>query len=107
MIHDGAALVGAADLDGGAVGADLLANAAQLVDVEAHREDRIVPSDRGDLDQPVLGLDPAGRQQLGHAAELTADERLEAGADLRPDVPSPDGDAEHFPDYFRDLVSGQ
>ena len=53
-------LVDAADLDGGAIGADLLATATQLVDVEAHREDGVGSSARGDLDQPVLGLRPAG-----------------------------------------------
>src|SRR4029077_16399364 len=92
----GTRLVGAADLDRGAVGADLLADASRRFAVDPHGEDGVCPLGRAHLDQPVLGFGPAGRQQLSHAAQLSADQRLEAGTDLRPDVPGPDGDAEHL-----------
>jgi lipoyl(octanoyl) transferase len=72
-------LVGAADLDGGAVGADLLADVLQFVHVEPHRQDRVRTFLRGGLDQPVLRLGTASRQQLGHPPQLAARQRLERG----------------------------
>src|SRR5580704_14530452 len=61
-----------ADLDRGAVGADLGPVAAHLGSVEAHREHGVAATDPGLLDHPVNDLRAAVREVLGHALQLAA-----------------------------------
>src|SRR3954451_21274054 len=79
-----------ADAHGGAVGADLGPRAAELARVEAEGDDRVGALGLGLLDEPLLRVLATLDQHLRHAAQLAADQRLEPGADLRPDVPGAD-----------------
>src|SRR6185295_19113630 len=88
-----------ADLDRGAVGADLLPAAADLGSVEAHRQDGISVTHHGLVHQPLLGLHPAVYQHLCLAAQLAAHERLEPRADLRAEVPGAHGQSEDLADH--------
>src|SRR5437763_1132644 len=106
VIAPGGLCAGAADLDGRSVGADLLPD-LELARVEPHGQDRVAALGLGRLQEPVLRLHPAVGQHLGHAAQLPAHQRLEAGAELRSHVPGPHGDAKDLPEHLGDLVSRQ
>src|SRR3954468_15734701 len=96
---------GLPDDDRGAVGTDLRAHAAELAGVEAHSDDRVAALGLGLLHQPVDRLLPALREHRRHTAQLAADQRLQAGTQLRPDVAGADGQSEGLTEDLRDLVA--
>src|SRR5579863_4351681 len=91
--------------DSCAIGADLGPVAAHLGSVEAKGYDRVCPLRLSLLDHPLYDLLPAGDEVLGHPLQLATDQRLQPGPDLGADIPGPDGEPEHFPEYLCDLVT--
>src|SRR3984893_1912924 len=94
-------------LNRSAVRAYLSTDVTEFGGVEAHADDRIAAPDMGLGDQPVHRLVATLGQVLRHALQLTAEHRLEAGADLGERVTRSDGEAEHLPAHSLDFPTGK
>src|ERR1700736_6743445 len=94
-------------LNRSAIRAYLSPNVTEFGGVEAHADDRIAAPDMGLGDQPVHRLVATLGQVLRHALQLTAEHRLEAGADLGERVTRSDGEAEHLPAHSLDFPTGK
>ena len=99
--------LGALDADRGPVRRDLGHVAPELVAVEAHGDHRVGARLARRVAQPLDRLEPAVGEHLRIALHLATDQPLEARADVGPDVPATNGEAEHLAVHLGDPVPRQ
>src|SRR6476619_4255565 len=88
---------------GRAIGTQFRPGVGHVRRVEAHTDHRVSPASPRRFEHAIHHFVPALRQVLGHALELPADDRLQAGTHLGEGVPRPHRQTEHLTDHTLDL----